>query len=225
MTGRRLPASLAHAKSAFRAAGLFRVVPVLLLLWYASTGVQAQEWPFELWHEGKVVLLEGDTLRGLVKYDMQQDLLQYNGASGQKVVAYSARKVLFFEIFDNTVHRYRQFFALPFNTPAGYKSAVFFELLEEGKMTLLVREALEYRTYTNPYYVGSYSRLVLVYKYFFMDDNGKIEEFTGDKRDLLDLMGKNADDVEKYIKTNRLKVDEKYDFAKIIAYYNSLYGT
>jgi hypothetical protein len=114
---------------------------------------------------------------------------------------------------------------LPFNTPAGYKSAVFFELLEEGKMTLLVREALEYRTYTNPYYVGSYSRLVLVYKYFFMDDNGKIEEFTGDKRDLLDLMGKNADDVEKYIKTNRLKVDEKYDFAKIIAYYNSLYGT
>jgi hypothetical protein len=133
--------------------------------------------------------------------------------------------VLFFEIFDITIHRYRQFFALPFNTPAGYKSAVFFELLEEGKMTLLSREALEYRTYTNPYYVGSYSRLVLVYKYFFMDDNGKIEEFTGDKRDLLDLMGKNADDVEKYIKTNRLKVDEKYDFAKIIAYYNSLYGT
>jgi hypothetical protein len=224
MTGQRLPASLSHKNSALRAVGLFRVVPVLLLF-CACTGVRAQEWPFELWHEGKVVLLEGDTLRGLVKYDMQQDLLQYNGASGQKVVAYSARKVLFFEIFDITVHRYRQFFALPFNTPAGYKSAVFFELLEEGRMTLLSREALEYRTYTNPYYVGSYSRLVLVYKYFFMDDNGKIEEFTGDKRDLLDLMGKNADDVEKYIKTNRLKVDEKYDFAKIIAYYNSLYGT
>jgi len=226
MIGQRLPASLTHKNSAPRAVGLFRIVSVLLLF-CAWSGVRAQDWPFELWHEGKVVLLEGDTLRGLVKYDMQQDLLQYNGASGQKVVAYSARKVLFFEIFDITIHRYRQFFALPFNTPAGYKSAVFFELLEEGKMTLLSREALEYRTSPNPYspYYNSVSRLVLVYKYFFMDENGKIEEFTGDKRDLLDLMGKNADDVEKYIKTNRLKVDEKYDFAKIIAYYNSLYGT
>ncbi|MBT1687271.1 hypothetical protein [Dawidia soli] len=224
MTGKRSPASLLPKRPAPRAARLTRVVPVLMLL-CAWSGVRAQEWPFELWHEGKIVLLEGDTLRGLVKYDLQQDVLQYNGASGQKVVAYSARKVLFFEIFDNTVHRYRQFFALPFNTPAGYKSAVFFELLEEGKMTLLAREALEYRTYNNPYSYYASSRLVLVYKYFFMDDNGKIEEFTGDKRDLLDLMGKNADDVEKYIKTNRLKVDEKYDFAKIIAYYNSLYGT
>ncbi|HEY9044833.1 MAG TPA: hypothetical protein VIN08_03015 [Ohtaekwangia sp.] len=189
-----------------------------------SFSVHAQKWPFELWHEGKIVLLQGDTLKGLVKYDMQQDLLQYNW-NDQKVEAYSARKVLFFEIFDVTVHRYRQFFALPYTTASEYQVPIFFELLEEGKMTLLSREALENRTYSSPYYVGSYTRIVLVYKYYLMGEDGKITEFTGNKNDLLDLMGKRAEEVEKYIKANHLRFDEKYDMAKIVAYYNSLFGT
>ena len=44
------------------------------------------------------------------------------------------------------------------------------------------------------------------------------------KNDLLDLMGKRSEEVEKYAKTNRLKFDDKYDLARIVAYYNSLFG-
>jgi hypothetical protein len=66
---------------------------------------------------------------------------------------------------------------------------------------------------------------VLVYKYFFLDENGNISEFTGNKSDLLNLMDKKSEEVEKYIKANKLKYDEKYDFARIVAYYNSLFGT
>lgn len=203
----------------------------LLLLWSGVTlfffvpmDSNGQQFPSDLWHEGKIVLLEGDTLRGNVKYDLQQDLVQYTEAS-QRITAYSARKVLFFEIFDTSVRKYRQFFALPYSSTTGYKAPVFFELLEEGKMTLLSRESVEYRTYNSPYYMGSYSRLVLVYKYFFLDENGNIAEFTGNKNDLLDLMDKKSEEVEKYIKANKLKYDEKYDFARIVAYYNSLFGT
>lgn len=196
-----------------------------LLLSACFTSASAQQWPFELWHEGKIVLLEGDTLKGLVKYDLQQDLVQYS-INDKKTEAFTARKVLFFEIFDQTVRRYRQFFALPFTTPSQYKAPVFFELLEEGKMTLLARESLEYRTYNSMYYMGAaYSRQVLVYKYFFLGETGEIVEFNGNKNDLLDLMGKKSEDVEKYVKANRLKYDDKYDLAKIVAYYNSLFGT
>jgi len=188
---------------------------------FVSAVAKAQNWPSQVWHEGKIVLLEGDTLRGLVKYDLQQDLIQYN-LKDKRTEAFSARKVLFFEIFDTSVHRYRQFFALPYSTPTGYRSPVFFELLEEGKLTLLSREAIEYRTYTSPYYIGSYSRQILVNTYFFLDEKGAITEFKGNKNDLLELMGRKSKDVEKYIKENRLKYDEKYDFARIIAYYNSI---
>jgi hypothetical protein len=187
----------------------------------ANLKVSAQQWPFELWHEGKIILESGDTLRGLVKYDFSQDLVQYN-FEDKRTEAFSARKVLFFEIFDNTVRKYRQIFALPFTNSTGYRAPVFFELLEEGKMTLLSREVLEYRNYTSPYYVGSFTRQVLVNKYFFLDQKGNITEFAGSKSDLLDLMGKKSEDVEKYIKANRLRFEDKYDFARIVAYYNSI---
>lgn len=188
-----------------------------------SGSLCAQQFPSDFWHEGRVVLLEGDTLRGNIKYDLQQDLIQLSVANQN--TTFSARKVLFFEIFDTSVRKYRQFFALPFTTVAGYRAPVFFELLEEGKMTLLARESIEYRTYNSPYYMGSYSRLVLVYKYYFLDEKGNINEFNGNKSDLLDLMRVKSDEVEKYIKANKLRYDDKYDFARIVAYYNSLFGT
>jgi hypothetical protein len=189
----------------------------------SSFSVQAQEWAFEYWHEGKIVLLAGDTLKGMVKYDLQQDVIQFSPGA-QKTEAYTARKILFFEIFDNTVHRYRQFYALPYAKEGGYRAPVFFELLAEGKMTLLAREGIELRTYSSNYYYGSsYSRQVLVYKYFFLNEKGDIAEFDGNRNDLLDLMGKRGDDVEKYIKANKLKFEEKNDLARIVSYYNSLF--
>jgi hypothetical protein len=182
-----------------------------------------QTWPFEVWHEGKVVITEEDTLRGLIKYDIQKDLIEFTTKDNTAEV-FTARKVIFFEIFDERARRYRQFFALPFTTNGTYKTPVFFELMTEGKLTLLAREYLETVT-TSTYYSGTYSRIVLSYRYFFINEQGEIAQFVGNKNDLLDMMGKQGDEVEKYIKENRLRFDEKYDFVRIIAYYNSLFKT
>ena len=204
---------------------LVRFFVTLVILFFSLGHGLAQKFPSELWHDGKIVLLDGaDTLVGQVKYDLQQDLIQYT-ATSQTIEAFSAKKVLFFEIFDATVHKYRSFYALPFTTQSGYRAPVFFELLEEGKLTLLSRESVETRSYSSMYYYGSYTRQVLIYRYFFLDENGVITEFAGNKKELLDLMGKKADTVEGYMKANRLKMDEKYDFAQIVKYYNSLFGT
>ncbi len=200
-----------------------RVLTVILFS-LVSFATNAQEWAFELWHDGKIVLVSGDTLKGLVKYDLQQDIVQYNSQRGN-IEAYGARKVLFFEIFDTTVGQYRHFFALPYSASTGYRAPVFFELLAEGKMTLLMRENLEYRTYSSPYYFGSYSRLVLVYKYYLLEENGNIVEFIGKKAELMTLMGKRAEAVEDYMRENKLKLDDRDDFAKIVAYYNSFFKT
>ncbi|HCM77454.1 MAG TPA: hypothetical protein DIS90_13805 [Cytophagales bacterium] len=182
----------------------------------------AQEFPFEYWHEGKVVLENGDTLRGNIKYDMQTDLVQVQ--VGERLETYTARKLLFLEIYDKTARRYRRMYSLPYNTSGEYKAPVIFELLEEGKITLLCREAVEYRTYSSSfYYYGSYTRLTLIYKYFLLKEDGNIVQFSGKRSDWLDLMNKRKDEVQKYAKANRLDFDDKYDLSRIIAYYNSLF--
>ena len=197
-------------------------VGALLFFIFLAAAVHAQQFPSDLWHEGKIVLEEGDTLRGNVKYDLQNDLLQFEKGGGLE--SFTARKVLFFEIFDKTVKRYRQFYSLPYTTSGQYKAPVFFELVSEGKMTLLCRESLEYRSYPSSfYYYGSTNRLILVNKFFLLNEKGFIEPFNGKKNDLIYLMGNQGDPVERYMKTNKLNIDHKYEFAQVVDYYNSLF--
>lgn len=193
---------------------------LLVLLFFLSTGVHAQQFAFEYWHEGKMVLEGGDTLKGTIKYNLQSDLLQYQ--VNNRIETFTARKVIYFEIFDQTVKKYRSFFSLPYSPTGGYKAPIFFELLEEGKLTVLCREALEYRTYSSFYYYGTYSRLVMVYKYYLLDEDGNLVEFEGKKNEWTTLMGNYAEDVQRYARDNRLDFDDKYELGKIIAYYNSL---
>jgi hypothetical protein len=182
----------------------------------------AQRFPFEFWHDGRVFLESGDTLKGQIKYDLN-DLLQLK--HDNRLESFSARKVLSFEIFDNTYKRYRTFYSLPYSPSGGYKSPVFFESVAEGKITVLSRERIEYRSYSTPYGFGSYSsRMVLVDNYFILKENGDIEPFSGRKNDWYDLMASHENQVHDFVKENRLDFEKKYQLKQIIEYYNSFYN-
>jgi hypothetical protein len=186
-----------------------------------SLAAEAQQFSFEYWHNGYLILEGGDTLKGQLKYNLQTDLLQFKAANHFET--YTPRKVVFFEIFDALSKDYRKFYSLPYSANNSYKAPIFFELLAEGKMTLLARESVEYKTYSSFYYYGSYTRLVLVYKYFLLGDNGDISEFRGKKNDWLYEMGNYGDEVQKYAKSNKLDFDEKKDLMRIVEYYNTFY--
>ncbi len=196
---------------------------IFLLLTALPSLSFAQTFPFDVWHDGKVVLDGGDTIRGSIKYDLQ-DLLQVRHQN--RMESFSARKVLLFEIFDQGYKRYRTFYSLPYSSNGGYKSPIFFEVLTEGKITVLSREKVEYRTSGySPFMYGSYySRKVLVNTYFLLKENGNIEDFSGKRSDWLDLMGKRADEVHDFAKDSRLDFDKKYDLKRIIDYYNSFFN-
>lgn len=167
---------------------------------------------------------DGDTLKGKIKYDLTRDIVQVDLNS--QIRTYGAKKILYFEIFDVTVDNYRQFYSIPFSITPGYKSEVLFEVLYEGKLTLLTRESLGQQTSTtnNSYYWsgGTFSRTVLTYTYYFLTAKGELTEFTQKKKDLLRIMQDRYNDVKKYIKTYNLKMDDKGDLTRITAYYNGL---
>lgn len=195
------------------------------LFFIAVPFAASAQWSFELWHDGKIVLESGDTLNGQVKYDLQQDLVQFTSKRGI-VEAFSARKILTFEIFDRLVSQYRQFYALPYTTPSGYRTPVLFELIGEGKLTVLGREHLDIQNTSSPYYYGgNFSRTVLVNKYYLLKENGTIEEFSVKKSDFMNVFGKYADQMNDYMKKNKLRTDDKQELTRIIAYYNSLFKT
>ena len=196
---------------------------IFLLFSLVPSPAFAQTFPFDVWHDGKVILDSGDTIKGSIKYDLQ-DLLQVRHQN--RMESFSARKVLLFEFFDTGYKRYRIFYSLPYSANGGYKSPVFFEVLTEGKITVLSREKIEYRTYGySPFMYGSYNtRKVLVNTYFLLKENGNIEDFIGKRSNWLDLMGNRADEIHDYAKDNRLDFDRKYDLKRIIDYYNSFFN-
>ncbi|MBL6446783.1 hypothetical protein JMN32_10700 [Fulvivirga sp. 29W222] len=185
----------------------------------------AQVFPSEVWHDGKLVLLEGDTLVGQVKYSLETDLVQYT-RGGQTVKTFTARKLLFFEIFDKTSNRYRQFYAIPYSVKSNYKAPVIFEVLYTGEhLSLLSRESIEYQVANYPYSMaGTYTRLELVYTHYFLKPDGSISQSTGKKKDLLWVMNKKSSEIKRYIKNNKIRIDRRADLVKLVAYYNALFG-
>lgn len=196
-----------------------------LVLTFAVRFVLAQTFPSEIWHDGRLVLLEGDTLKGQVKYDLESDLIQFT-ENKETIKTYTGRKLLYFEIFDETVNRYRQFYAIPYNLQGDYKTPIIFEVLVTGEhLSLLSREALEHQVVNYPYAMsGTYSRLQLVYTHYLLKPDGSITEFTGRRRDLLRIMDKRSGEMKKFIKSNKLRVDNRSDLVKAVINYNSLFN-
>ncbi len=192
----------------------------------------AQEFPSEIWHKGVVVTLEGDTIKGQVKYDLQNDLVQINIRN--TVQTYGARKILYFEIYDETIDSHRHFYALPYNVQPNYKVPLLFEVLYEGQLSLLCREEVvtetmpQYNTYPYSYYGGapySRSRARLKYTYYFLERQGEIQTYNLKKNELYPFFKKNQQQVKQYIKKNNLKHDSMRDLVRMVAYYNALLDT
>lgn len=183
----------------------------------------AQEFPFQVWHDGKVVLMNGDTLHGLVKYNLDGNIVQFDNK--RQVKAFSSQKVLFFEIFDQIFETHREFYSLPFYVQPNYKTPILFEVLHEGPMTLLAREYVieesipQYSYYRRNSYLTQ-SRLA--FEYFFLDREGNIEKYSLKKSDLFELLKEKEEEVKRYMKKNNLRYDRREDLVRIVAYYNSL---
>jgi len=195
----------------------------------------AQDFPSEMWHNGKIVLLSEDTIVGKIKYDFQNNVIQIN--LGNVIQTYSARKIHYFEIYDETIESYRHFYALPYNVQANYQVPLIFEVLYEGELSLLCREEIvtesvpQYNSYPYSNY-GSYgpygnspynqSRNRLNYKYYFLDKRNGIKNYNMKKNELLSFYKKYQQQVKKYMKKHNLKHDRMRDLVRLTAYYNAL---
>lgn len=188
-----------------------------------ALGLSGQTFSSDVFHEGMMVTTEKDTIKGDMKYDLDANILTviYKGTTK----SFSSHKVFYFEIFDSILNNYRQFYSIPYTVNYDYKIPVFFELVYEGKLSLMAREHIVSQTVntSSAYWGGGNgTRLIIEYSYFFMNNEGEINFFNGRKKELLTLMKKKQSDIKKFIKENKLDTDEMADLVRITAFYNSI---
>ncbi len=200
----------------------------LILIGFVSVMAQNQ-FPSQVWHKGNIYVTDGQVRSGLVKYDLENNLVQLQN---QTIETFTASNVSNFEIYDEIYGGIRRFYSLPYSMNNDYETPVFFEVLTEGEdLALLCREyvATDSRNMSayspmgmNPFW-GPQSMVGyrLAFNYYFFKD-GKIQRYSQKKKDLFDMLSGYDDEMSLFMRKNRLDHDKRGDLLRITAYYNEL---
>lgn len=206
------------------------VFALLFTLLFHSFSYAQEHFPSQVWHKGNIYTAGGNAQGGLIKYDLDNNIVQLKT---ETIETFTASNVSNFEIFDEIYGGVRKFYSLPYALNNDYQTPVFFEVLTQGdELALLCREYIQSDTRNmntgfgymgmNPYYspqMRSGQRLVFDF-YFFR--NGAIEKYSMKKKDLFDMLPGYDEELNLFMRKNRLNHDKRGDLLQITAYYNKL---
>lgn len=210
---------------------LKKILPLFVGIWvFGITILIAQnQFPSQMWHQGKIYTYEGNLYSGLVKYDLDNNLVQLQT---ETINTFTASNVSHFEIYDEVYKGIRRFFSLPYSLNGDYETPVFFEVLTEGdELALLCREYIA----TDARNAGVWSPMGmnplwgpqtmvghrLAFQYYFFKDN-KIQRYSLKKKDLFEMLPGYEKEMKLFMSKNRLNHDKRGDLLRITAYYNEL---
>jgi hypothetical protein len=196
----------------------------------AILSVKAQnQFPSQVWHKGNIILADGQIVSGLIKYDLDNNVVQLQT---ETITTFTASNVSNFEILDEIYGGIRKFYSLPYALNGDYETPIFFEVLTQGEnIALLCREyiATDNRGMNNwgpmsmnpfwgPSMVSGYR---LAFNYYFFK-NGRLERYSLKKKDLFNMLPGFDNEISLYMRKNRLEHDKRGDLLRITAYYNDL---
>lgn len=199
----------------------------------SAAGLHAQVFPQDNWYVGEVTLTTGDTKKGVIKYDLTANSIQIN--SDDRTETYHANQFYTFQIFMKKEKIMRYFYVLPHANESGYKRPTIFELIYEGKISLLAREYIATRSinnssglygngfndFTNPY-SRTFRQQYLAFKLFLVDNQGRITVLNSKKNDVVAALGNHQKEMKRFIKDKKLKMDNVMDMAELIEFYNQV---
>jgi len=199
-------------------------------LFSSLLNVLAQEqFPSQVWHKGNILLTDGTSYSGLLKYDFENNLVQLQL---ETVTTFTASNVTSFEIYDEIYGGIRKFYSLPYSLNGNYETPIFFEVLTQGEnIALLCREYIATDTRgmnnwggmaMNPFWgPPMYTGYRLAFNYYFLK-NGSLEKYSLKRKDLFSLLPGHEDEIDLFMRKNRLEHDKRGDLLRITAYYNEL---
>lgn len=175
------------------------------------------------WYEGDIHLTDKSVARGEISYCLDHDVIMLK--KEDQTLTLSPMKVDSFVIFDHFLNELRSFHTLPFKELNGYSRKKFFELLYDGKISLLNREdAMMVAAEQGFDETSDLTEWVLIDRYYMLDEKGEVSYFSGKTNDLLTFMKGQAILVSDYIIDQQLDVSRREDLIAVLRYYNTIHA-
>ncbi len=132
---------LFNPKAMFRQLLHFKSIFFILLGFGLTLRVTAQNLNKHDWSVGEVILTDGDTLKGAVSYYFHKELIQIKDTNGL-IRTFSPVNVARFRVFNEQrqeFQTFRPFMYAPNPEEPTFKTPTFFEVVTEGRYTLIKR--------------------------------------------------------------------------------------
>lgn len=208
-------------------------VLIVLLLAVIAYQVNGQSFPQNNWYAGGVSLSTGEEKQGTIKYDLETNTIQLQW--NNKIETYHASQFITFSIYLESEDLNRTFYVLPFANAAGYKRPTIFELIMEGEISLLAREYIGTRNDSvNNGFIGSrwgafnnpfpttFTTQYLAFRLYLVDKKGNVTSLSNNRKDVIAAFGDHQKELKRYIKEQKIKVDQVADVAQLVNYFNDL---
>lgn len=191
-----------------------------------------REFPSSIWHKGNIYGNDGQTFSGLVKYDLENNLVQLQEAAITTFTTFTSSNVTYFEIFDEILGGIRKFYSLPYALNSNYEIPVFFEILTESEeLALLCREYIATDSRNSNFFGPMAMNPIwgpqnsvgyrLAFNFYFLK-NSSIRKYNQKKKELFKLLPGYDEEMTLFMRKNRLEHDQRGDLLRITAYYNQL---
>ncbi|MEM6841570.1 MAG: hypothetical protein AAF632_05055 [Bacteroidota bacterium] len=174
-----------------------------------------------VWCTGKVKLDNDVVLEGEISYDLKFEAIQIK--TGELVQTYTAENIVDFEIFDPIKYRHRKYVAVDHSMKEGYKRKTFFEVLSDGKITILRKSKYVRRPRVTEDYRAPHVYLNAVCRHtYYVYHQNKFTEIEDFQAQIIPLMNSHEQEVSAYVEKCRLKLREIHEQMRVINLYNQL---
>ncbi|MDQ4140581.1 MAG: hypothetical protein M3142_08640 [Bacteroidota bacterium] len=194
------------------------------------------------WAEGKIVLTTGETLSGTLGYFYNKEIIQVKGTDGF-TRTFSPVNVAYFQGFNEqkqVLQTFKPFHWSPNPDVPAFKTPAFFEVVTEGKYTLVKRSAFVIRNldpvpmytslgrYYEPYPTqetlrsGKNYQIARLHSYYLLTPENQIISLRNPKKDLEELYEDKAGSMKAYIRSKKLSYKNPVALTHVVQYFNHL---
>ncbi|WP_026464003.1 hypothetical protein [Adhaeribacter aquaticus] len=217
--------------------GTLLIVILSCLMPVSAQSLQKQDWAM-----GEIILNTGDTLVGPISYYHNKDLVQVTLADGE-ILIYSPVNVKCFKVFNGDkgiIQTYKPFNWSEEGQVNSYKKLTFFEVLAEGKYTLINRSVFTIRNldpvpaytsmgrYYEPYktngayYKGDTYQIAKLNLFYLLTPENNFIPLKNPKKDMENIFQEKEESMEAYINKHNLSYKNPVALLQMVRYLNRL---